>query len=99
MLWFEILLSMVDRIPFVVGESKVAAYKAIIGFVTRVSFFTLGYYLGGLKGMIFGMTIGSIITYLYLVAKSRQIGIFASDGDVKYSALLISSGALSMTRR
>ena len=65
-MWMRILLSTMDRIPLALGNSK-ALFVANMLQVSGIGFGVVGYILWGMPGFLVGLSLGPLVTHLYLL--------------------------------
>ncbi len=87
-IWFEMLTSLLDRFPLILGKSKILAKKSIFSFFIKSTCCLLGFYLGKIEGLIVGLVVGSAMTYFFIMYENKRINIKAGSGDLKYSFFL-----------
>jgi len=93
MLWYNVLINAMDRIPVALGDSKLLANIWALILPVKVVCAYAGYLYFGLTGFIAGLALGSFAGYLRLTVAARKIGLNFLYQDCKYTILLLMTTA------
>jgi len=94
MLWFDSLIASMDRIPLVLGDSRLLASTWALIMPIKIVLAYVGYVYFGIVGFITGLAIGSAVGYLRLTFAARKNGFSSLYEDSKYTLVLLMTTAI-----
>lgn len=94
MLWFDLLINSMDRVPVALGDSRLLASTWVLILPVKIICAYFGYVYFDIGGFIAGLTVGSIVGYLRLTFAARKIGFSSLAQDCKYTLLLLVATAI-----
>jgi len=100
MLWFDLLINSMDRVPVALGDSRLLASTWALILPVKIIFAYFGYIYFDIVGFIAGLAVGSIVGYLRLTFAARKIGFSSLYQDSKYTfvLLIVSAGYFGLKK-